>query len=88
VSHTELFFAVVSLVTVSIAAPMLIAWWNTRLRMHERQLERARRDGIATANEVYADLLKRAEWIAGRLEQYDLDHEDALMAVKEAPYEG
>jgi hypothetical protein len=51
-------------------------------------LERARRDGIATANEVYADLLKRAEWIAGRLEQYDLDHEDALMAVKEAPYEG
>jgi hypothetical protein len=74
VSHTELFFAVVSLVTVSIAAPMLIAWWNTRLRMQERQIERARREGVAAANEIHADLRLRAEWLAARLAEYDREH--------------
>jgi len=48
-THDELFLAVVSLFVASILAPMIIAWWNTRLRVHERQLERARQEGAAEA---------------------------------------
>jgi hypothetical protein len=76
VNHSELLFAIVSLVTVSIAAPMLIAWWNTRLRIQEREREKARREGINTANEVHAQLLARVNWLTERLEQHDRESDE------------
>ena len=46
-SHEELLLAIVTLMVTSITAPMLIAWWNNRLREHGRDLERARQEGRA-----------------------------------------
>jgi len=46
-SHDELFVAMVTLMVTSITAPMLVAWWNTRLREQTKAVERARRDGRA-----------------------------------------
>jgi len=55
-SHDELFVAMVTLMVTSITAPMLVAWWNTRLREQTKAVERARRDGQAGNPEIDAKL--------------------------------